>query len=167
MTMSLFTIIFMRLEIEWRAITLAVAGSIPGIIFGFHYVSSLEYFLTTMLFFQVDPFLTAPQKKMLFVSIWSSFAIALWILNRERKRRTVPNIQQFCKWKAVVLFVTGIVGGKCFEYFFDKIEYAFQAFLHHLPAPAQTFAFLRSSLCCFRLVRKLQRRPQLFQWVRV
>lgn len=39
MTMSLFTIIFMRLEIEWRAIVLAVAGSIPGIILGFHYVS--------------------------------------------------------------------------------------------------------------------------------
>ncbi|KAI6185077.1 hypothetical protein M3Y97_00666000 [Aphelenchoides bicaudatus] len=96
MTMSLFTIIFMRLEIEWRAITFAVAGSIPGIIFGFHFV---------------DPALTAPQKKMLFVSIWSSFAFALWLLNRERKRRTVPNIQQFCKWKAVVLFVTGVVGG--------------------------------------------------------
>jgi len=55
--------------------------------------------------------LTAPQKKMLFVSIWSSFAIALWILNRERKRKTVPVIQEFCRWKGVVLFVTGIIGG--------------------------------------------------------
>lgn len=52
---------------------------------------------------------------MLFVSIWSSFAIALWILNRERKRKTVPNIQQFCRWKAVVLFVTGIIGGAGFK----------------------------------------------------
>ncbi|KAI6238471.1 Protein F26A1.8 [Aphelenchoides fujianensis] len=92
MTMSLFTIIFMRLEIEWRAIVFCVSASIPGIIFGFHVI---------------DPALSAPQKKMLFVSIWSSFAIALWILNRERKRKTVPVIQEFCTWKAVVLLITG------------------------------------------------------------
>ncbi|KAI6240564.1 hypothetical protein M3Y99_00451500 [Aphelenchoides fujianensis] len=96
MTMSLFTIIFMRLEIEWRAIVFCVSASIPGIIFGFHVI---------------DPALSAPQKKMLFVSIWSSFAIALWILNRERKRKTVPVIQEFCTWKAVVLLITGFVGG--------------------------------------------------------
>ncbi|KAI6171636.1 Protein F26A1.8 [Aphelenchoides besseyi] len=96
MTMSLFTIIFMRLQLEWRAICFSVTASIPGIIFGFHIV---------------DPALTAPQKKMLFVSIWSSFAIALWFLNRERKRKTVPTIKNFCAWKAVVLLITGFVGG--------------------------------------------------------
>jgi hypothetical protein len=42
MTMSLFTILFMRIEIEWRAITFAVIGSIPGIVFGFHFVGFVD-----------------------------------------------------------------------------------------------------------------------------
>lgn len=53
-----------------------------------------------------------PQKKMMFVSIWTSFAISLWILNREKKRFTVPVIQDFKPWKAAVLMLTGFIGGK-------------------------------------------------------
>jgi hypothetical protein len=51
----------MRLEIEWRAIILAVTGSIPGIIFGFHYVSFGEikiWKLAKMPDFAVRPFIS-------------------------------------------------------------------------------------------------------------
>ncbi|CAD5210548.1 unnamed protein product [Bursaphelenchus okinawaensis] len=96
MSAALFAIVFMRLRVEWRAITFGVIGSIPGQIFGLYFV---------------DPNFTAPEKKMLFVSIWSSFAVALWILNREKKRKTFPQIQEFCFWKAMVLVATGFVGG--------------------------------------------------------
>uniref|UniRef100_A0A1I7RPB0 Membrane transporter protein n=2 Tax=Bursaphelenchus xylophilus TaxID=6326 RepID=A0A1I7RPB0_BURXY len=96
MSSALFAIIFMRLNVEWRAIGLGVLGSIPGQLFGLYYV---------------DPNFTAPEKKMLFVSIWSSFALSLWILNREKKRPTYSQIQNFCFWKAMVLLATGFVGG--------------------------------------------------------
>ncbi|KAK5984278.1 hypothetical protein GCK32_021901, partial [Trichostrongylus colubriformis] len=63
------------------------------------------------LWFQIDPFFTAPQKKMLFVSIWSSFAIALYLLNAEKKRKTYSVIPEFKPWKAFVLSCTAFVGG--------------------------------------------------------
>ncbi|KIH49693.1 hypothetical protein ANCDUO_20231 [Ancylostoma duodenale] len=59
----------------------------------------------------VDPLLTPPQKKMLFVSIWSSFAIALWMLNTQAHRKTYFIIPEFKLWKALVLICTGFVGG--------------------------------------------------------
>ncbi|KAI6195859.1 hypothetical protein M3Y94_01038500 [Aphelenchoides besseyi] len=96
MGMAMFTIIFNRIQVEWRAITYAVVGSIPGVVLGYHCV---------------DPFLSPAQKKMIFVSVWSSFALSLWILNREKKRKVVEQILCFCRWKAVVLLVTGFIGG--------------------------------------------------------
>ncbi|KAI6226112.1 hypothetical protein M3Y99_01327500 [Aphelenchoides fujianensis] len=52
-----------------------------------------------------------PQKKMIFVSIWFSFAVALLILNLQRKRITYDSIPQFNAWKAAILFGTGFFGG--------------------------------------------------------
>ncbi|KAI6174529.1 Protein F26A1.8 [Aphelenchoides bicaudatus] len=96
MGMAMFTIVYNRIQVEWKAISYAVTGSVPGMIVGFHFV---------------DPFLSPAQKKMIFVSVWTSFAIALWILNREHKRRTVPVILDFCAWKGAVLLATGFAGG--------------------------------------------------------
>ncbi|KAE9412385.1 hypothetical protein Angca_001658, partial [Angiostrongylus cantonensis] len=60
---------------------------------------------------QVDDYLDAAQKKMLFVSIWCSFAITLFLLNSQGKRMTYPVIPDFKLWKALVLITTGFVGG--------------------------------------------------------
>uniref|UniRef100_A0A1I7W9L0 Membrane transporter protein n=1 Tax=Heterorhabditis bacteriophora TaxID=37862 RepID=A0A1I7W9L0_HETBA len=79
-----------------QAVVFGTLGSIPGLICGFKYL---------------DPQLTAPQKKMLFVSIWASFAIALFILNSQKKRKTYKTIPEFRIWKAAVLSTTGFVGG--------------------------------------------------------
>lgn len=49
---------------------------------------------------------------MLFVSIWFAFALSLYILNKEKKRKTVFFIQNFNFFKAIILFLVGLVGGK-------------------------------------------------------
>ncbi|RCN41752.1 hypothetical protein ANCCAN_12293 [Ancylostoma caninum] len=96
MMCALFVVVFMQVQIEQRAVLFGTLGSIPGLIFGFKFF---------------DPLLDAAQKKMLFVSIWASFAIALFILNSHKKRKTYLKIPDFKPWKAVVLTATGFVGG--------------------------------------------------------
>ena len=59
----------------------------------------------------VDVALTPPQKKLGFVCIWFSFAFALFLLNREHKRRTFDEITNFGLWQAVVLLFVGFLGG--------------------------------------------------------
>ncbi|KAL6726691.1 hypothetical protein Aduo_008635 [Ancylostoma duodenale] len=93
---ALFVVLFMKVRIEERSLLFGCLGSIPGMCLGFAYV---------------DDLLDAAQKKMLFVSIWSSFAIALFLLNSQKKRLTYPIIPDFKPWKAVVLTLTGFVGG--------------------------------------------------------
>ncbi|KAI6232745.1 hypothetical protein M3Y99_00999100 [Aphelenchoides fujianensis] len=58
-----------------------------------------------------EDLLSGPEKKMAFVSIWFSFAIALLVLNLQHKRQTFDSIPAFSWWKGVVLFGTGLVGG--------------------------------------------------------
>lgn len=98
MTSAAFTILWMRIKLEWHSIILCTLGSTGGIIFG------LEF---------VDDLLTGPEKKMLFVSIWFSFALSLFVLNMQHKRRTFSSIQDFNWWKAIVLYATGFFGGLC------------------------------------------------------
>ncbi|KAL6726684.1 hypothetical protein Aduo_008629 [Ancylostoma duodenale] len=96
MMCALFVVVFMQVQIEQRAVLFGTLGSIPGLIFGFKFF---------------DPLLDAAQKKMLFVSIWASFAVALFILNSHKKRKTYLKIPDFKPWKAAVLTATGFVGG--------------------------------------------------------
>ncbi len=97
MSAAAFTIIYMRIIIEWRVIIFGSIGAAFGIIFGFYFI---------------DPLLDAHQKKMAFVSIWFSFAIALYLLNRQKKRITFDRIQNFDDWwKAGVVMATGFFGG--------------------------------------------------------
>lgn len=59
----------------------------------------------------IDPALTPPYKKMAFVCIWFTFAFALFLLNRYRKRTTYRRIPDLKPWKVFVLIVTGFTGG--------------------------------------------------------
>ncbi|CAK5082817.1 unnamed protein product [Meloidogyne enterolobii] len=95
MTMAFFVIIFMRIQIEWRAIIFGTIGAIPGALIGFTLI---------------EPLFNPQTEKMLFVSIWSSFAISLWILNCEKKRKTFNTIENFCFWKCIILILTGFIG---------------------------------------------------------
>uniref|UniRef100_A0A914UZV2 Uncharacterized protein n=1 Tax=Plectus sambesii TaxID=2011161 RepID=A0A914UZV2_9BILA len=96
MVSAAFTILFMRIALEWRSIVFCSLGGIFGTIFGFH---------------MVDPYLSNDEKKIGFVSIWFSFAIALYILNRQHKRTTYDKVQHFNWWKALVLLAAGFLGG--------------------------------------------------------
>ncbi|VDM71552.1 unnamed protein product [Strongylus vulgaris] len=93
---ALFVVLFMRVKIEERGLLFGCFGSIPGMCLGFAFV---------------DDMFDAAQKKMLFVSIWSSFAIALFLLNSQKKRLTYASIPDFKLWKAAVLVSTGFIGG--------------------------------------------------------
>ncbi|KAK3754323.1 hypothetical protein QZH41_017835 [Actinostola sp. cb2023] len=96
MTAAAFTIIFMRVHIEYFSLVFCSLGGVVGMIFG------LEL---------IDPLLTPPFKKMGFVCIWFTFAFALFLLNRYRLRTTYRRIPDFKPWKALVLLATGFVGG--------------------------------------------------------
>ncbi|XP_013410247.1 uncharacterized protein LOC106173617 [Lingula anatina] len=96
MTAAAFTIIWMKVQLEWHSIIFCSLGGGIGTIVG------LEF---------IDPRLTPQQKKMGFVCIWFSFAFVLFWLNRYHKRRTFPKIPNFNWWKALVLIATGLLGG--------------------------------------------------------
>lgn len=36
--MALFVIVFMKIQIEWRAIIFGTFGAVPGLLIGFHWV---------------------------------------------------------------------------------------------------------------------------------
>ncbi|KAI6219724.1 hypothetical protein M3Y95_01097100 [Aphelenchoides besseyi] len=96
MAASGFTVLYMRVKVEWHSIIFCSSGAF------FSVILSLQF---------GDNVLTSSEKKMMFVAIWFAFAIALLILNFERKRTTHDSIPEFCFWKGVVLFFTGIIGG--------------------------------------------------------
>lgn len=48
---------------------------------------------------------------MVFVSVWFSFAVSLFILNTQHKRIVYDQIPRFNLWKGILLFATGLVGG--------------------------------------------------------
>ncbi|CAD5220136.1 unnamed protein product [Bursaphelenchus okinawaensis] len=96
MAASSFTVIYMRIKVEWHSILFSTLGAAFSIIIGLQYL---------------DDLLLPIQKKMMFVSIWFSFAISLLILNLQKKRKTYDTIPQFNWLKALVLFCTGLFGG--------------------------------------------------------
>ena len=96
MSAAAFSIFFMRVQLEWHSLILCSIGGVVGVVVG------LE---------TVDKVLTPPQKKMGFVSIWFAFAFALFLLNRYHKRTTFAQIPKFKVWKAIVLIISGFIGG--------------------------------------------------------
>ena len=92
MSAAAFAILWMRIQLDWYSIVFCSIGGTFGIVVG------LEW---------IDPNLTPAQKKMGFVSVWFSFAFALFLLNRYHKRRTFKSVPNFKLWKAAVLTFTG------------------------------------------------------------
>jgi len=96
MTAAAFTIWWMKIKLEKHSLIFCSTGAFAGMILG------LEV---------IDDLLTPPQKKLGFVCIWFSFAFALFLLNREHKRKTFDSIVNFGIWQAVVLLAVGFLGG--------------------------------------------------------
>lgn len=98
MSCATFAIIFMGVQVEWHAIVIGTWGGIGGLMFGFY---------------MIDPYIPNAFKKMAFVSVWFSFAFALFLLNRYHKRKTFKTIPDYKLWKGIVLLLAGVVGGMC------------------------------------------------------
>ena len=96
MVCAAFSIIFMKVKLEWHAVLHCSLGGIIGTILG------LEV---------IDPILTPAMKKMGFVSVWFSFAFSLFLLNLYHKRKTYHTIPEFGLGKTLILMATGIIGG--------------------------------------------------------
>jgi len=96
MTAATFTIFWMKIKVEKNSLIWSSLGAGLGMIFG------LEV---------VDKALSPAQKKMAFVCIWFSFAFALFLLNRQYKRKTYDNVQNCNWWRVLVLLATGFIGG--------------------------------------------------------
>jgi len=96
MTAAAFTIFWMQIKLEWHSILLCSLGGFFGMVLG------LEV---------LDDMLDPPTKKLGFVCIWFSFAFALFLLNRQHKRRTFDSVPNFGIWQGIVLTLTGFLGG--------------------------------------------------------
>lgn len=96
MTAASVAIVLLRITVEWRAILFAGIGGAAGVLVGLEWIA---------------PLLPPPYTKTFFLSLWLSFAVALYWINRDRKREVLNQIAEFGKIHAAILAGTGLVGG--------------------------------------------------------
>ena len=96
MTAAGLTIFLTRIPIERHAIVWGSLGGAIGIVLGLDFVAG---------------HLAPPYAKMLFTSTWLAFAFALYLINRYHEREVHHDITNFLPRHAVLLFLTGILGG--------------------------------------------------------
>lgn len=96
MTAATVLILSFRVQVEWRAVLFAGLGGVAGIILGMTFIFPLLSPLTVKIFF---------------TSLWLSFGVALYLINRDSDRVTESKIAQFGPKTALVLYGVGILGG--------------------------------------------------------
>ena len=141
MSAASFSIIFMKVLIEYHSILWCSIGGAVGVIFG------LEI---------IDPLLSSSQKKMVFVSIWISFAFALFLLNLHKNRQTFLSLQEMTWWRITALISTGIIGGIFTSFSGSGIDIASFSVLTTLfrlsekvATPTSVILMAGNSLICF------------------
>ncbi|ELT97033.1 hypothetical protein CAPTEDRAFT_215676 [Capitella teleta] len=96
MSAAAFAIFFMGIRIDKLSlITCTISGAV-GCVFGLHLVS---------------PYITPPQKKMAFVSIFFAFAVVLTFVNKSHKRQTFERIPRLTIARGIILIFAGFSGG--------------------------------------------------------
>jgi uncharacterized membrane protein YfcA len=97
MTAAAFSILYSEIKVEMNAVKWTNLGGVVGCIFGMIFIA---------------PILSGDNAKMLFVGVWSTFAFALWLLNRNDERPVFLDIPgPFTPLKRNVLVAVGFVGG--------------------------------------------------------
>jgi len=87
-----------RIPIERRAVLFASLGGAAGVVLG--------------TFFVVPLFTNPAYVTVFFASLWLSFAVALYLINRNRNRVVLLEIENFAVMRAgLVLLVVGVAGG--------------------------------------------------------
>jgi len=100
MTAASFLILYLKIEIEPRAIPPALLGGMGGVLLAFEYL---------------EENLTPKYVKIIFVSVWFTYVIALLLLNRRtflgKPRRIFLRLVSPNWWKYLILGVAGFGGG--------------------------------------------------------
>ena len=96
MTAAAFSIFYLELKVEKTALIFSTLGGIGGILLSLGVIA---------------PALPDAYAKMIFVAVFLAFAINLFLLNRERKRKTFLQIKNPTMKTYLTFIVTGFVGG--------------------------------------------------------
>lgn len=107
MTSASLLIISLKIPVDWRAIRTVTIGGIPGLLFGA---------------FFVVPLISGPMTKIFFVSLWLSFAFALYLANRKTDRITTNGLGPLKVVDLVRIIGFGFVGGVITAIFGDGIN---------------------------------------------
>ncbi|MEX0944940.1 MAG: sulfite exporter TauE/SafE family protein [Balneolaceae bacterium] len=89
-------IILSKIRIEKTYLLFAGLGGFLGIVMGSIYIM---------------PFVKPDFAKMMFVSFWLSFGIALWVVNFVRKRKSINQLPNLSKSQLIELISVGFMGG--------------------------------------------------------
>jgi len=96
MTAASVAIVLLRITVEWRAILFAGIGGAVGVLIGLEWIA---------------PLLPPSYTKTFFLSLWLSFAMALYWINRDREREVLKRIAEFGGTHAAILAGVGLIGG--------------------------------------------------------
>nr|WP_293840956.1 sulfite exporter TauE/SafE family protein [uncultured Arsenicibacter sp.] len=107
MTSASLLIISLKINVDWKAIRLVTVGGIPGLLFGA---------------FFIVPLISGPMTKIFFVSLWLSFAFALYLANRKTGRQTTNGLGVLSKTDYARILTFAFVGGVITAIFGDGIN---------------------------------------------
>jgi len=96
MSAAALTIVILRIPVEWRVILYAGLGGVLGMVLGLELAA---------------PLLPPAHTKTFFLSLWLSFAAALYWINRNRNREVYSRITPFGPMQAALLVGVGVAGG--------------------------------------------------------
>ena len=96
MSAATLWIIARKIRIERKYLLFAILGGLPGIVLGSYFVA---------------PFTSPPYAKMLFVSFWLSFGIALFAADRSRRRAVLDQLPSLSGYQKAEMVLVGLVGG--------------------------------------------------------
>lgn len=114
MTAATLWILAKRISIEKTYLWLAMSGGTLGIILA-------TYFIV--------PLVAPAYAKMVFVSFWLSFGIALFVINHIRKRDTITSLSSLNRRQKSELFFIGFLGGMLSAIFGNGIDICTFAFV--------------------------------------
>lgn len=89
-------IVMHRVPVEWRAIRWSSIGGVPGLVLGIEVLA---------------PNMSPVHTKLTFVSVWLSFAGALWLINRDRDRNPKKQLSGQEAHSRPLLVMAGFMGG--------------------------------------------------------
>lgn len=107
MTSASLLIISLKIPVDWRAIRTVTLGGIPGLLLGAFFVA---------------PLISGPMTKLFFVSLWLSFAFALYLANRRTGRAVTTGLPPLSPADLGRVLAFGFIGGIITSIFGDGIN---------------------------------------------